>query len=178
MRICFDPGNCALHALSHGIFTTTCEKDILTLSLRPFAMAFIRGQKSLVSFTSTKFVMTGLWSVHSPVFEMFNHFLFFPLKAFKRVKMHLELNPFLSPKPKHTQSLCLWPTLNTGTLRMRPQLFTISFDWSISALQCCIRFCHKVSQWYVSRHLLFLRFPFHLGHHSALNRVACAIWWV
>ena len=60
MKICFDPGNCALHALSHGVFTTTCEKDILTLSLCPFAMTFIRGQKSLMSFTSTKFAVIGL----------------------------------------------------------------------------------------------------------------------
>lgn len=59
MRICFDPGNCVLHALSHVILTT-CEKDILTLLLCPLAMTFIRGQNSLMPFTSTKFAMTCL----------------------------------------------------------------------------------------------------------------------
>lgn len=36
--------------------------------------------------SSTKFVMTGLWSVHSPVFENVQSLSLFPLKAFKGLK--------------------------------------------------------------------------------------------
>ena len=56
-------------------------------------------------------------------------------------------------------------------------MFLITFYWSIVTLQYCVSFCVRQSEsdiHFVSIYILFFVFPFHLGHHRVLSRVACA----
>ena len=56
-------------------------------------------------------------------------------------------------------------------------MFLITFYWSIVTLQYCVSFCVRQSEsdiHFVSIYILFFGFPFHLGHHRVLSKVACA----
>ena len=56
-------------------------------------------------------------------------------------------------------------------------MFLINFYWRIVTFQYCVSFCVWQSEsdiHFVSIYILFSGFPFHLGHHRALSRVACA----
>ena len=58
--------------------------------------------------------------------------------------------------------------------------FLINFYWSIVALQCCVSvYCTQQNESAVHIHISpVFGFPSHLGHHSALSRVARAIQYV
>ena len=56
--------------------------------------------------------------------------------------------------------------------------FKINFYWSIVALQCYVSTVQQ-NESAIHIHIpLFFGFPSHLGHHSTLSRVPCAIQYV
>ena len=59
----------------------------------------------------------------------------------------------------------------------RPIFFFFNFYWCRVALQCCVSTIQQ-SESVICIHIFLpplFGFPFHLGHHRALNRVPCAI---
>ena len=56
-------------------------------------------------------------------------------------------------------------------------MLLINFYWSIVGLQYCVSFRVQQSEsdiHFASIYILCFGFPFHLGHHIALSRAACA----
>ena len=57
---------------------------------------------------------------------------------------------------------------------------TERLNWTDSyfTMLCLFLLYSRLNQFYVCIHPLFFRFPSHSGHHRALSKVPCAIWWV